>query len=46
MKDVKGYASDLRPPMKEEQIQIALSFARIGKENDIGAHNTCGHLCK
>lgn len=32
--------------MKEEQIQIALSFARIGKENDIGAHNTCGHLCK
>ena len=76
---VKRNAPDLRPPTKEEQIQIAKAFARIGKENnivihsceksinckleppkrknlrqecnclmgnDIGAYNTCGHLCK
>jgi len=38
---VKRNAPDLRPPTKEEQIQIAKEFYRIGKENDIIIHSCC-----
>ena len=38
---VKRNAPDLRPPTKEEQIEIAKEFARIGKANDITIHACC-----
>ena len=38
---VKKNAPDLRPPTKEEQIKIASSFAKIGKENDMVIHSCC-----
>ncbi len=38
---VKRNAPDLRPPTKEEQTQIALSFAKIGKANNITIHSCC-----
>ena len=38
---VKRNAPDLRPPRKEEQIEIAKAFAKIGKENDIVIHACC-----
>ena len=41
MKKVKRNAPDLRPPTKQEQIQIASNFAKIGKENGIVIHSCC-----
>lgn len=38
---VKRNAPDLRAPTKEEQIQIAKEFYKIGKENDIVIHSCC-----
>ena len=38
---VKRNAPDLRPPTKDEQIQIAKAFAKIGKENNIVVHACC-----
>ncbi len=38
---VKRNAPDLRPPTKEEQIQIAKAFAKIGKENNMTIHGCC-----
>lgn len=35
---VKKNAPDLRIPTKEEEIELAKAFARIGKENDIVVH--------
>ena len=38
---VKRNAPDLRLPAKEEQIQIAKAFAKIGKENNMTIHGCC-----
>ena len=38
---VKRNAPDLRPPTEEEQIEIAASFSKIGKENNITVHACC-----
>lgn len=38
---VKRNAKDLRPPTKEEQIELALSFSKIGKENNMTIHSCC-----
>ena len=38
---VKRNAPDIKPPTKEEQIEIAKAFARIGKENDMVIHACC-----
>lgn len=38
---VKRNAPDLRPPTKEEQIEIAKAFVKIGKENAIIIHSCC-----
>lgn len=38
---VKRNAPDLRPPTKEEQIDIAKEFSKIGKENDITIYSCC-----
>ena len=38
---VKRNAPDIKPPIKEEQIEIAKAFARIGKENDMVIHACC-----
>ncbi len=38
---VKRNAPDLRPPTKEEGIELARAFAKIGKENDIIVHGCC-----
>jgi len=35
---VKKNAPDLRPPTKEEGIELAKAFSKIGKENDIIVH--------
>ena len=38
---VKRNAPDIKPPTKEEQMEIAKAFARIGKENDMVIHACC-----
>lgn len=38
---VKRNAPDLKPPTREEQIEIAKAFSRIGKENDMTIHSCC-----
>lgn len=38
---VKRNAKDLKPPTKEEKIEIAKNFAKIGKENDMIIHSCC-----
>lgn len=38
---VKKNAPDLRAPTKEEGIELAKAFVRIGKENDIIVHGCC-----
>ena len=38
---VKRNAPNIKPPTKEEQMEIAKAFARIGKENDMVIHACC-----
>ena len=38
---VKRNAPDIKPPSKEEQIEIAKTFVKIGKENDMVIHGCC-----
>ena len=38
---VKRNAPDIKPPSKDEQIQLAKAFYKIGKENDIVIHSCC-----
>jgi hypothetical protein len=38
---VKRNAPDLRPPTREECIQIGKAFAKIGKENEMIVHSCC-----
>lgn len=38
---VKRNAPNIKPPTKEEQIEIAKSFSKIGKENDMTIHACC-----
>ena len=38
---VKRNAPDIRPPTKEEQIEIAKAFSKIGKNNNITIHSCC-----
>lgn len=38
---VKKNAPDLRAPTKEEAIELAKAFSKIGKENDIVVHGCC-----
>lgn len=38
---VKRNAPDIKPPTKDEQIQIAKAFSKIGKENDMVIHSCC-----
>ena len=38
---VKRNAPELRPPSKEEQIEIAKAFSEIGKENNMTIHSCC-----
>ena len=38
---VKRNAPNIKPPTKEEQIEIAKAFSRIGKENDMVIHACC-----
>ena len=38
---VKRNAPDIKPPTREEQIELALGFAKIGKENNITIHSCC-----
>ena len=38
---VKHNAPDIKPPTKEEQIEIAKSFYKIGKENNMTIHACC-----
>lgn len=38
---VKRNAPELRPPSKEEQIEIAKEFSEIGKENNMTIHSCC-----
>lgn len=38
---VKKNAPNLRPPNKDEQIEIAKAFNKIGKENNIIIHSCC-----
>ena len=38
---LKRNAPDIRPPTKEEQIELALGFSRIGKENNMVIHSCC-----
>ena len=38
---VKRNAPNINPPTKEEQIEIAKAFSRIGKENDMVIHACC-----
>lgn len=38
---VKRNAPDIRPPTKEEQIEIAKAFSKIGKENNMVIHACC-----
>ena len=38
---VKRNAPDIRPPTKEEQMELAKEFGRIGKENNMIIHSCC-----
>lgn len=38
---VKRNAPDIKPPSKEEQIEIAKAFVKIGKENGMVIHGCC-----
>ena len=38
---VKRNAPDIKPPTKEEQIEIARAFSKIGKENEMVIHACC-----
>lgn len=38
---VKRNAPDIKPPIKDEQIELAINFSRIGKENDMTIHSCC-----
>ena len=38
---VKRNAPGIRPPTKEEQIELALRFSKIGKENNMTIHSCC-----
>lgn len=38
---VKRNAPNIKPPTKEEQIELAKEFSRIGKENDMTIHSCC-----
>lgn len=38
---VKRNAPDIKPPTKEEQIELAKYFGKIGKENDMIIHACC-----
>ena len=38
---VKRNSPELKPPTKNEQIEIAKAFSKIGKENDIVIHSCC-----
>ena len=38
---VKRNAPDIKPPTKEEQIEIAKAFYKIGKENNMTIHSCC-----
>ena len=38
---VKRNAPDISPPTKEEQIEIAKAFSKIGKENNMVIHACC-----
>lgn len=38
---VKRNAPDIKPPTKEEQIEIAKAFYKIGKENNMSIHSCC-----
>ena len=38
---VKRNAPDIKPPTKEEQIEIAKAFSKIGKENNMVIHACC-----
>ena len=38
---VKRNAPDIRPPTKEEQIEIAKAFSKIGQENNMVIHACC-----
>ena len=38
---VKKNAPKIKPPNREEQIQIAKTFSKIGKENDMVVHSCC-----
>lgn len=38
---VKRNAPDIKPPTKEEQIELALGFSKIGKENNMTIHSCC-----
>ena len=38
---VKRNAPDIRPPTKDEAIQLGKAFARIGKENGMTIHSCC-----
>ena len=38
---VKRNAPDIRPPTKEEQIELALGFSEIGKENNMTIYSCC-----
>lgn len=38
---VKRNAPDIRPHTKEEQIEIALGFSKIGKDNNMTIHSCC-----
>ena len=38
---VKRNAPDIKPPSKEEQIELAKAFVKIGKENGMVIHGCC-----
>ena len=38
---VKRNAPNIKPPSKEEQIEIAKAFSKIGKENNMTIHSCC-----
>ena len=38
---VKRNAPDIKPPTKEEQIELAIGFSKIGKENNMTIHSCC-----
>ena len=38
---VKRNAPNIKPPTKDEQIEMAKAFSKIGKENDMVIHSCC-----